>query len=499
MEPITTEFYDFRLIFPEITLAIFAIIGLIFGVYDKKRAYNAAALIAVVGFATVAYMVHLTDQYLVALKPEYVATAFNNLFRFDPFAAIMKSLVLLGGAVTAILSWRYLPEQKDNRHEFYALMMLSTLGMMVMLSANNFLTLYVGLELQSLALYVLAAFHRDSVRSTEAGIKYFVLGALSSGMLLFGISFIYGFSGTTDFYTAARMLSGVDMKHSLGIVTGVVFMLAGLAFKVSAVPFHMWTPDVYEGAPTPVTAFFAVAPKIAALGLLVRVLAGPLSTSPHIWQQVIIFLAAASMLVGAVAALRQTNIKRLMAYSSIGHMGFVLMGIAAASTEGVRALTAYMIIYVIMSVGAFACILSMRRDGKLVEKISDLTGLSKTNPIMALCLLVILFSMAGIPPLAGFFAKFYVIIAALHSNLYWLAVFGVVASVISAYYYLNIIKIMYFDDVREALDKFIHSELRLVMVGSALLLALFVIYPDPVMHWSERASSLIYSVGDLGR
>lgn len=493
------DIYDFRLIFPEIALAVFAVIGLIFGAYDKKRAYNGAALIAIVGFITVAYLVHLTDQYLVSLKADYVATAFHNLFRFDPFAVVMKCLVLIGGAMTAILSWRYLPEQKDGRYEFYVLMMLSTLGMMLMVSANNFLTLYVGLELQSLALYVLAAFHRDGIRSTEAGIKYFILGALSSGMLLFGISFIYGFSGTIEFYDVARMLDGVDMKHSLGLMIGIVFMLAGLAFKVSAVPFHMWTPDVYEGAPTPVTAFFAIAPKIAALGLFVRVLAGPLLNSPEIWQQVVVFLSAASMLVGAVGALRQTNIKRLMAYSSIGHMGFVLMGLAAASLEGIKALTAYMIIYVIMSVGAFACILSMRRQGKLVEGISDLRGLSKTNPIMALCLLVILFSMAGIPPLAGFFAKFYIIIAALHSNLYWLAIFGVVASVISAYYYLNIVKIMYFDDVQESLDKFIHSELRLLMIGSALLLALFVIYPDPVMQWSEKASTLMYWGGKVAK
>ncbi len=492
------EWYDFKLILPEIAMVVFAAIALIFGVYDKKRAYAGSTVVALVGFGFAAYLVCATNQYLSSMKLEYSAMAMGTMFRVDPFAAAMKYMILAGSAVAVILTYRFWQHKNDARHEFPVLMMLAVVGMMVMVSANNFLVLYVGLELQSLALYVLAAFDRDNPRSTEAGIKYFVLGALSSGMLLFGISFIYGFTGSLDFYQISRVMENFAIKDNLGLVTGIVFMLAGLAFKISAVPFHMWTPDVYEGAPTPVTAFFAIAPKIAALGLLVRVLSTPFINNADIWQQILVFLSAASMLVGAVAALRQTNIKRLMAYSSIGHMGFVLMGIAAASQEGIKALVFYMIIYLIMSAGAFAFIMAMRRNGKPVEAIADLSGLSKSSPIMSLCLLVVLFSMAGIPPLAGFFAKFYVIMAALNANLYWLAVFGVLASVISAYYYLNIVKIMYFDEAKESLDKIVFPELRLLMAASALILTVFVFYPNIVMDWSARASTLIYSIGTIG-
>ncbi len=487
------DLFDLKLILPELTMAVMAMLALMFGVFDKLRAFRTVGAIAILSFAIVAYLVFMLDQDLLSLRNVYSATAFNNLIRIDPFAATMKYMIILGGLIACIFGWRFFERTGNAPFEYFPLVMLCTVGMMIMVSSNNFLTLYVGLELQSLALYVLASFDRDNARSSESGLKYFVLGALASGLLLFGISYIYGFSGSLNFMQISTVIGGAKIGENLGLVTGVVMVLAGLAFKVSAVPFHMWTPDVYEGAPTPVTAFFAIAPKIAALALFVRVLSVPIGSNAELWQQVVVFLSAASMVVGAVAALRQSSIKRLMAYSSIGHMGFVLMGLAAVTQEGVQSLVMYMMIYLVMSVGAFACILSMRRRGQCVEAIDDLSGLSKTNPLMAMCLLVIFFSMAGIPPLAGFFAKFYVIIAALGSGLYFLAVLGVLASVISAYYYLNIVKIMYFDEPKESLDRFQDWEMSFLMLVSAVILLCFVLYPDPVMAWSTRSASLIYA------
>ena len=386
--------------------------------------------------------------------------AFGDAFITDPFARFMKVLTLIGSVVTLIMSVGFAKAEKFDKFEYPVLILLATLGMMLMISANDMIALYLGLELQSLALYVVAAINRDSLRSTEAGLKYFVLGALSSGMLLYGISLVYGYTGNTGFDEIAAALGGGERQ--LGLVFGLVFVLAGLAFKISAVPFHMWTPDVYEGAPTPVTAFFAAAPKMAAMALLVRVTMGAFEPIAPDWQQIIVFISIASMVLGSFAAIGQTNIKRLMAYSSIGHMGFALVGLAANSQAGVRGVVIYMLIYLVMTLGTFAFILAMRRKDGNVEQISDLAGLSATNPVMATILTILMFSLAGIPPLAGFWAKWYVFLAAIDAELYALAVIGVLASVVGAYYYLRIIKIMWFD---EPVGGFLPmaGELRLVL------------------------------------
>jgi len=357
----------------------------------------------------------------------------------------------------------------------------------MLISAGDLIALYLGLELMSLALYVVAASSRDNVRSTEAGLKYFVLGALSSGMLLYGASLIYGFTGTVGFAGIAAGARG----GSIGIVFGLVFVLAGLCFKVSAVPFHMWTPDVYEGAPTPVTAFFASAPKVAALAVFTRV---ALTAFPGImlqWQQIVVFVSIASMALGSFAAIGQRNIKRLMAYSSIGHMGYALVGLAAGTPEGVQGVLVYMSIYVAMTLGTFAVILSMRRDGELVENISDLSGLARTHPTMAFFLGVLLFSLAGIPPLAGFFAKFYVFLAAIKAGLFTLAVVGVLTSVVGAYYYLAIVKIMYFDEPARGFQR-MPALLRLVLGVSGLVNILFFAYPAPLVNAATAAAKSLF-------
>jgi len=358
-----------------------------------------------------------------------------------------------------------------------------------MISANDLIAVYLGLELQSLALYVVAAFNRDSARSTEAGLKYFVLGALSSGMLLYGASLVYGFTGSTVFAEIAATLAD---DASLGLTFGLVFLIAGLAFKVSAVPFHMWTPDVYEGAPTPVTAFFAAAPKVAAMALFVRVMVDPFAPVAGDWQQIVTFIAIASMGLGAFAAIGQTNIKRLMAYSSIGHMGFVLVGLAAGNQAGVRGVVIYLVIYMAMTLGTFACILSMRRGGGMVEEIDDLSGLAKTNPVMAFMLGMLLFSLAGIPPLAGFFAKFYVFLAAMSAGLYALAVLGVLASVVAAYYYIRIVKVMYFDEPAGEFQP-MPAEMRLVLGVSGAFVLLFVFVAGPISSAAELAAQTFFS------
>jgi NADH-quinone oxidoreductase subunit N len=364
--------------------------------------------------------------------------------------------------------------------EYAVLLLLAVLGMLLMISAGDLISLYLGVELQSLALYVVAAIARDSVRSSEAGLKYFVLGSLSSGMLLYGASLIYGFTGSTDFSVIASIAQAQPAAQSVGLTIGLVFLLVGLAFKISAVPFHMWTPDVYEGAPTPVTAFFAAAPKLAAMALLMRVL---LSAFPDVapqWQQIIVFLSIASMLLGAFAAIGQTNIKRLMAYSSIGHIGYALIGLATNSEAGTQAVLVYLAIYLFMTIGAFACILSMREKLGMTEEIDALSGLAKTNLPMAFVLAMILFSMAGVPPLAGFFAKFYVFAAAIKAGLYALAVIGVLASVVAAYYYLRVVKIMFFDDAKQAFLP-VDRGAGLIMTIAGLFVLLFVLVPAPLV------------------
>jgi len=375
------------------------------------------------------------------------------------------------------------------KFEFPILVLLATTGMLMMISANDLIALYVGLELQSLALYVVAAFDRRSAKSSEAGIKYFVLGALSSGMLLYGASLIYGFTGSTLFtdIAAAVQPSGTN----LGLIFGLVFLMTGFAFKISAVPFHMWTPDVYEGAPTPVTAFFAAAPKLAAMALTVRTLFAAFPSVTDEWQQIVTFLAIASMALGSFAAIGQRNIKRLMAYSSIGHMGYVLVGLAAGTAEGVQGVIIYLAIYLAMTLGTFACILAMRRHGRMVEDIDQLAGLSNTSPMMAFLLAMLLFSLAGIPPLAGFFAKFYVFLAAINAGLYALAVIGVLLSVVGAYYYLRIVKIMYFDAPVERFEP-MPGLLAAVLGASGLFILFYFVYPAPLVNVAEAAAKSLF-------
>jgi NADH-quinone oxidoreductase subunit N len=420
---------------------------------------------------------------------EGTTTLFHNSFIVDPFARALKLLTLAGAAVALLMSIDYWRGAGGVKFEFPVLVLLATTGMLMMISANDLIALYVGLELQSLALYVVAAFQRDSARSSEAGLKYFVLGALSSGMLLYGASLVYGFTGSTDFadIAAAVQPSGAN----IGLIFGLVFLMAGFAFKISAVPFHMWTPDVYEGAPTPVTAFFAAAPKLAAMALTVRVLITAFPAVTAQWQQIVTFLAIASMALGSFAAIGQTNIKRLMAYSSIGHMGYALVGLAAGTTEGVQGVIIYLAIYLAMTLGTFACILAMRRNGRMVEDIDQLSGLSSTSPLMAFLLAMLLFSLAGIPPLAGFFAKFYVFLAAIHAGLYALAVIGVLLSVVGAYYYLRIVKIMYFDAPAERFEP-MDMPLAAVLGITGLFILLYFVYPAPLVAFAGAAAKSLF-------
>jgi NADH-quinone oxidoreductase subunit N len=448
---------------PELIVAVGALALLMVGVYSGERANTTVTGLAVALLAA-------AGAWLLLFGGQ--GEAFNGAFKADGFAKFFKVLTLLGSIVTLIMSVGFAKAEKFDKFEYPVLIMLSTLGMMLMISANDMIALYLGLELQSLALYVVAAINRDSVRSTEAGLKYFVLGALSSGMLLYGISLVYGYTGNTGFEAIATALGGGERQ--LGVVFGLVFVMAGLAFKISAVPFHMWTPDVYEGAPTPVTAFFAAAPKMAAMALLVRVTMQAFEPIAADWQQIIVFVSIASMALGAFAAIGQKNIKRLMAYSSIAHMGFALVGLAANSEAGVRGVIIYMAIYLVMTLGTFAFILAMRRRDGNVETIADLSGLSSTNPVMATILTILMFSLAGIPPLAGFWAKWYVFLAAIDAKLYALAVIGVLCSVVGAYYYLRIIKIMWFDEPVGAFSP-MASELRLVLGASGAFVLLYVL------------------------
>ncbi|QOF71088.1 NADH-quinone oxidoreductase subunit NuoN [Aminobacter sp. SR38] len=465
---------------PELIIALGALALLMIGVFSGERANS-----TVTGLA-VALLVAAGAWMLVF---GHDGAGYGTAFVSDAFARFMKFLTLLGAAVTLIMSVGFAKAEKFDKFEFPVLVLLATLGMLLMISANDMLALYLGLELQSLALYVIAAINRDNVRSTEAGLKYFVLGALSSGMLLYGISLVYGYTGHTSFEAIAAALTGGERQ--LGLVFGLVFVLAGLCFKISAVPFHMWTPDVYEGAPTPVTAFFAAAPKMAAMALIVRVTMGAFEPIGTDWQQIIVFVSIASMALGAFAAIGQKNIKRLMAYSSIGHMGYALVGLAANSEAGVRGVVIYMLIYLVMTLGTFAFILAMRRKDGNVEQISDLAGLSSTNPVMATILTILMFSLAGIPPLAGFWGKWYVFLAAINANLYALAVIGVLASVVGAFYYLRIIKIMWFDEPVGGFQP-MASELRLVLGLSGAFVLFYVLIGGPIGQMAEAAAKTFF-------
>jgi len=455
---------------PEIFLAIASMALLMVGVFVKP----ARALSSVSGLA-IATLIATAGLVLYVGGDDQLA--FSDLFVVDRFAVFMKLLVLLGSVLAVIMAEGYIRREGMDRFEFPVLICLATLGMLMMVSANDLIALYIGLELQSLSLYVVATLQRDRQRSTEAGLKYFVLGALSSGLLLYGASLIYGFTGTTEFGALAAYFAQTGAV-STGVIVGIVFLAAGLAFKVSAVPFHMWTPDVYEGAPTPVTAFFAVAPKVAAMALLLRVMMDPFGDLVGQWFQIVWFVSAASMILGAFAAIPQTNIKRLMAYSSIGHIGYALIGLAAGTEEGVTGILIYMALYLVMNVGTFACILCMKVKDRMVENISDLAGLAKTKPAMAAALLVFMFSMAGVPPMAGFFGKLYVFRAAINEELYVLAVIGALSSVVAAYYYLRIVKVMYFDEPAESFDPVETRGLKAIIAIASVFVLGFIFYPS---------------------
>jgi NADH-quinone oxidoreductase subunit N len=466
-------------VLPELIVVIGAMALLMFGVFkgDNSTPLVEFGALVVLAAALVA----------VLLQPAAPASLFGGSIVVDAFARFFKVLIIIGAAAALIMSAPFWRNHKLNRFEFSVIVLLSVAGMMVMVSARDLISLYLGIELMSLSLYVIAAIDRENVRSTEAGLKYFVLGALSSGMLLYGSSLIYGFTGTVSFTGIAAAAT----TPSIGLIFGIVFLFAGLAFKVSAVPFHMWTPDVYEGAPTPVTAFFASAPKVAAIALFCRVAVTSFPAIASQWQQIIVFVAIASMVLGAFAAIGQKNIKRLMAYSSIGHVGYALVGLAPGTEAGVSSVLIYMSIYLAMTLGTFACIIAMRRDGGQVEEIGELSGLARTQPVMAFILAALMFSLAGIPPLAGFFAKFYVFLAAIQGKFYVLAVIGVLASVVGAYYYLRIVKLMYID---EPVQRFLPMSKP---VGAVMLLAgaftiLFFVYPAPLVAAANAAAKSLF-------
>lgn len=455
---------DLNVILPEILLAGFALLGLLGAVYTTKDKVGGMLVwLTAIVFVILAAWICMTG--------EGTRVAFNGMFIEDSFARFAKVTILLSAAAVLIMSENYMRTRGLLRFEYPMLVALSAVGMMMMVSAGDLMALYMGLELQSLALYVVAALRRDSVKSTEAGLKYFVLGALSSGLLLYGASLVYGYAGTTLF---SGIITTAQAGHtSVGMLFGIVFLISGLAFKVSAVPFHMWTPDVYEGSPTPVTAFFATAPKVAAMALFARVLHDAFGNAVGDWSQIVALLSVLSMFLGAVAAIGQTNIKRLMAFSSIAHMGYALMGLAAGTAFGVQAMLVYMAIYVTMNVGTFAFILMMQKDGAPVTDISSLNMYSRTNPGRALAMLVLLFSLSGVPPMLGFFGKLYVLRAAYDAGLAWLAIAGVIASVIGAYYYLRIVFYMYFgEEQSEPLDNAAGPILPVFLIGSALVMVL---------------------------
>jgi NADH-quinone oxidoreductase subunit N len=475
---VTSLSHDLAVMMPELVMAGAGLLLLLVGVLQKNdRSMGALSFLAILAMAG--------SAYCVVMLP-VGATAFGGAFTADGFARFSKLLILLGAALTLVMSQGFFVREKIARFEFPVLVIFSVLGMMLMVSASSFLALYMALELQSLALYVLAAFNRESVRSSEAGLKYFVLGALSSGLLLYGISLIYGFTGTTDFAHVASVIkqSGVP----IGLIFGLVFLIAGLAFKIAAVPFHMWTPDVYEGSPTPITAFFAMSPKIAAMALLLRAIIVPFPDAIHQWQQIIVVASVLSMLLGAFAAIGQTNIKRLMAYSSIGHMGYALLGLAAGTVSGVQGVLIYLTIYLVTNAGVFSVILAMKRNGQMVETIADLAGLARTQPRLALAFAFFMVSLSGIPPFAGFWAKFYVFLPAIDAHLYAAAIIGVVASVIGAFYYWRILKVMYFDDPAPAFDGDVGISLGTIITASAAFSLFFIVAGAPLIAVAETAA-----------
>ncbi len=471
---------DLLVLLPELILAVGAMAALLIGAVrgDKATKFLSGLIVLLMAVAA----------GFVLTAPD--AVAFHGSFVVDGFSRFVKALILLSAALCTMMAQSFFEDEGRVRFELPVLIALSTLGMLLMVSAANFISLYLGLELQSLALYVLAAFNRDSARSTEAGLKYFVLGALSSGMLLYGVSLIYGFTGTTDFagVAVAVKASGVG----IGLIFGLVFLIAGLAFKLSAVPFHMWAPDVYEGAPAPVVAFFSSAAKVAAFALFIRAILIPFPDALHQWQQIIVVVSVLSMALGAVAAIGQENIKRLMAYSSIGHMGYALLGLAAGTQLGVQGMLFYLAFYAVTNIGVFVCIQAMRRGGEAVETISDLAGLARTRPRMAFALAALMLSLAGLPPLAGIFAKIYVFLAAVEAHLYIPAVLGFLASAVGAYYYLRIVKVMYFDEPARPFDRDMGRGMGAILALSSLFTILFVFLPGPLVDAAGIAAQALF-------
>jgi NADH-quinone oxidoreductase subunit N len=472
---------DLHILLPELIIVISGMALLMIGVFRGDKSLGLLSVLSVVAMAAAAGA--------ILGQGDTTVSAFKGAFVADGFARFAKLLILLGSAATIALAQGFLRNEKIAKFEFPILILFATSGMMIMVSAQNLMGFYTGLELQNLSLYVLAAFNRDSLRSSESGLKYFVLSALASGILLYGMSFIYGFTGSTQYADIARVVA--QPGHNIGLIFGLVFFIAGIIFKISAVPFHMWTPDVYEGAPTPVTAFLSMSPKVAAMAIILRALLQAFPDAFREWQQVIVLVSILSMVLGAVAAIGQTNIKRLMAYSSIGHMGYALLGLAAGTAAGVEGVLIYLLIYLVTGAGTFACILAMRRDGEMVETIGDLAGLAHTQPKLAFAFAMFMLSLAGIPPLAGFFAKFYVFMAAIEAHLYTLAIIGVVTSVVGAFYYLRIVKIIYFDEPAPAFDRAIGPSLGTVLTLSSVFTLLFVVGAAPMISAASVAAKTL--------
>ena len=466
---------------PELILSIFAMLALLAAVYSVKD--GAARMLT---WGTAALFVAVA--FLIGVSGEGTRVAWEGQFVDDAFSRFAKIAILLSAAAILVISMEFMERLDLLRFEYPLLIVLAVVGMMIMVSSGDLMTLYMGLELQSLALYVVASLRRDSVRSTEAGLKYFVLGALSSGLLLYGASLTYGFAGTTSF---AGIVEAAEDGASIGLLFGLVFLCAGFAFKVSAAPFHMWTPDVYEGAPTPITAFFATAPKVAAMALFARVVHDAFGGVVGDWQQILAFLAVVSMFLGAIAAIGQRDFKRLMAYSSISHMGFALMGLAAGTEQGVEAMLIYMAIYVVMNIGTFAFILSMERDGRHITEIGALNNYAKAEPLKALAILCLMFSLAGVPPLVGFLGKYAVLLAAVDAGLAWLAVAGVIASVIGAFYYLRIVYFMYFGEETDGLDARMGLAPWLGLMASAAIMVFGIINLFGIEGWAEAAAATL--------
>jgi NADH-quinone oxidoreductase subunit N len=473
---------------PELVLFIGTVLIMLVSLYRKEGGLMVAA--------TGAPLLAAGSLYLLLALPldQGQGALLHGMIVVDSFALFVKGLLLSALIMVLVLSHFWLSVVEEKKFEFYILSLLATLGMMLMVSAHHLIAVYMAIELVSLSLYVLASFRRDEVRSTEAGIKYFVLGSLASGIMLFGMSFIYGFTGAADFDTLRVMVAELNPMEpaTLAVIFGLVMMIVGFAFKISAAPFHMWTPDVYEGAPTPVTSFFSTAPKIAAIALFARLLLDPFMPMFAQWQQVVLVLSVLSMLLGAFGALTQNNIKRMLAYSSIGHVGYALIGIATGTVGGLQAILIYLPLYVLSSMLAFGCVLLMQRKGKFVENIDELGGLGQTHPYMAFALSVAMFSMAGIPPLAGFFGKFYVFLAALDAGLFYLAVIGVLSSVVAAFYYLRVVKVMYFDSAKEPFDFEMGMSFKYLLFFVTLLLVCFFLAPTPLVEISGNVAQALW-------